>query len=78
MIHAFSCYVTNVYPEALKLYKSIDSLSKQILKGEPCSAPNAQILAAIDSYTQVDEKERSQLRNWVVPSTYINVMKLLF
>jgi hypothetical protein len=79
MIHAFSCYVTSVYPEALELCRSIDSISKQIMKGEPCRAPEAEMLAKIDLYTQLDEKERNNCRiDWRTPDAATHVMEILF
>jgi hypothetical protein len=61
MIEAFLTYVASAYPQGVRLCKSLDLLSDCILSGRPSSSHilDARIMEAINSYTQVEEKERS-------------------
>jgi hypothetical protein len=77
MVTGFSCYVTNVYPEAVEMCRSLDLLLKQILKGERSSGPGAQVLEQIHSYTQVGEKEWSSFEDWVIPDIAVDIMQFL-
>lgn len=74
MIQALSYYVTNVYPEALELCKSLDVLSKQILRGEPCNSLDSAILERLDLYKQKQEKERFVFGDdWEMPNASVQL-----
>jgi hypothetical protein len=81
MITALLCYVVNVYPKGVKLYKLLDLLSQHIMKGGSCNDhwPDSITLEKLGSYVQIEEKEGGEFKeNWVSVETSASAISTLF
>lgn len=79
MIEALICYLINVYPEAVNICKSLDTLSKYAMNGISCNDhwPESAIIEKLGSYVQAEERHRWK-DNWVTVETSARAMHTIF
>lgn len=80
MIEAFLTYLTNVYPNGVRICKLLDSLAESLMKGGSVIEkwPKPDIVNTIKEYSQIEEKERNEFTDdWRlanVPPGFIKVL----
>jgi hypothetical protein len=78
---ALVCYVVDVYPKGVKLYKLLDPLSQNIMKGGTGKdhSPDSTIVEKLRLYVQAKEKERGDFKeSWVSVESLVEVIGILF